>query len=343
MLSLACEKVSGVLRGLLTTPTRSLGFRESVETIAPPLVKERSAARLFTCRPSILARTRLRAAAPCFLSFTATHAIPYQTLEIRWVNLNQIYDMKTFACCDCGATVIKKGSNHKRCIICSEIRFRKKRLMVEKVRYRRIKAGGPSSIMRKEITCTCGVKFIRINPMCKLCDKCAKVKHRQLRIETEKRRLERRKQATKIRQQNLLPKACGCGEGYKPLHGRKYCQSCSKIAGILVKLISKARKRRGINVKVDDLMTIYWRQNGKCALTGILLMTSGLNCVSLDRINRKLDYEVDNIQLTCIWVNLGKWIYDNKYFISILRNWRKMPITKLPPELNNILDKDKVG
>lgn len=71
---------------------------------------------------------------------------------------------------------------------------------------------------------------------------------------------------------------------------------------------AKSNKRRWlIEVSIEDLMELYERQGGKCAVTGLELShafeTPQTN-LSIDRIDCNGPYEVGNIRLVCNVVNI---------------------------------------
>ena len=72
---------------------------------------------------------------------------------------------------------------------------------------------------------------------------------------------------------------------------------------------SKGRAKRniGVNITIDDVMAMYEAQEGKCAITGVL-MTHGidetLSNASIDRIDPDGNYDIDNIRLVCTVVNV---------------------------------------
>mgnify|MGYP003147347605 CR=1 FL=1 len=92
--------------------------------------------------------------------------------------------------------------------------------------------------------------------------------------------------------------------------------------------LRSARKRQGHTVfmSFEDILTIFRKQKGKCALTG-LLMTNNLvdgntswsdnqTNISIDRKDNSKGYEKNNIQLVCKRVNIAKHTLNNKEFIT---------------------------
>ncbi len=77
---------------------------------------------------------------------------------------------------------------------------------------------------------------------------------------------------------------------------------------------------------VDNIINLWKNQNGKCALTGID-MTFEINTdikyrnptnISVDKIDPKLGYTLNNIHLTCLWANTGKLFYSVDEYRNLL-------------------------
>jgi len=83
------------------------------------------------------------------------------------------------------------------------------------------------------------------------------------------------------------------------------------VRSYLAYLRAKAVQRGGSCVSLDELVTLWERQHGYCALSGWQLTTklgSGTvptNC-SIDRIDSTKGYELGNIQLVCRAANIAK-------------------------------------
>lgn len=76
--------------------------------------------------------------------------------------------------------------------------------------------------------------------------------------------------------------------------------------------INNARKRRPAGERsatVDELLAMYHRQRGRCALTGIAMTWAGgqkmplPTSISIDRIDNARGYELDNLRLICHAIN----------------------------------------
>jgi hypothetical protein len=70
-------------------------------------------------------------------------------------------------------------------------------------------------------------------------------------------------------------------------------------------------KGTSVNITFEDLLNLYYKQNGKCAISGIemtYIIGGGYkyNNISIDRIDSNRGYDLDNIQLVCSQVNMMK-------------------------------------
>lgn len=74
----------------------------------------------------------------------------------------------------------------------------------------------------------------------------------------------------------------------------------------------ESKTRKGINIfdlKEKELFSLWLKQNGKCSLTGFQMthdLGSGMKetNASVDRINRKFGYTLQNIRLVCLMANI---------------------------------------
>ena len=117
------------------------------------------------------------------------------------------------------------------------------------------------------------------------------------------------------------------------------CRSCKQIArnesisrtvnSYLKHLIVQSksvRKKQGYDYKitVDDLLEIYDKQNGRCAITGEFMFWKK-NAVEMRDINMSIDrkdnnkgYTKDNIQLVCYRINMLRGGMDLDRFKEII-------------------------
>lgn len=132
---------------------------------------------------------------------------------------------------------------------------------------------------------------------------------------------------TKIRVSKLPVRVCKvCEISFKPTNYiQKYCSNlcCSSLQversykylngnfyGYILLLIKKEERK---HLKVEDILEIYNKQNGLCAISKVPLTcikipktTKVHTNLSIDRIDSNKGYELDNIQLVCAIINTMK-------------------------------------
>lgn len=69
------------------------------------------------------------------------------------------------------------------------------------------------------------------------------------------------------------------------------------------------------SINIKDVWDLYEKQNRKCALSGRSLSWSP-RTASIDRINSKIGYTIDNIQIVHCDINIMKNKFDQNYFIQ---------------------------
>lgn len=79
-----------------------------------------------------------------------------------------------------------------------------------------------------------------------------------------------------------------------------------------------SRKNREVKISYEDLIKLYIKQNGKCALSNTLFDLN-VNKPSPDRIDSNKDYSFNNLQLTTYLVNRTKWNLDLKTFKFLIK------------------------
>ena len=97
--------------------------------------------------------------------------------------------------------------------------------------------------------------------------------------------------------------------------------------------INKRAKDIKFEIKLNDILELYKKQNGICALSGIKMTHIGygekktqkrrfvnLFNISIDRIDSNKDYTKDNIQLVCAAINFMKQDYDLRDFIFLCKS-----------------------
>jgi hypothetical protein len=81
-------------------------------------------------------------------------------------------------------------------------------------------------------------------------------------------------------------------------------------------------KNRICSITEEDIFYLWIKQSKKCALSGIYIQfhnTPKLSTASVDRIDSKKDYTIDNIQLLHKDINLSKRIYSDEYYIYLCK------------------------
>lgn len=122
-----------------------------------------------------------------------------------------------------------------------------------------------------------------------------------------------------------------------------YCKSCSTnnvkswtssfdgyVNKIYLDLINNQKKSLNpiqVNISINDIKEQYYKQNGKCSLSGIRMTMDtymskdhhiiNKNNMVIDRINNNLGYEKDNIQLVINIAHKMKNDMNNDDFIKL--------------------------
>lgn len=95
----------------------------------------------------------------------------------------------------------------------------------------------------------------------------------------------------------------------------------------------EANKRKlDISFDIKDIWQLYLQQRGLCAITKIPIRFSNnykLCNASLDRINSKCNYKLDNVQWVCKDINRMKNKYSQEYFIEIANAIKKSSCGKM--------------
>ena len=107
-----------------------------------------------------------------------------------------------------------------------------------------------------------------------------------------------------------------------------------EIPGSWFSRYSKTKKRK-FTITIKDVYKLWIKQNKKCALSGLDIDFENTNrqkhdlicTASLDRINSKKDYTLDNIQLVHKDINMIKKEYSQDYFIILCQLVAKNSIT----------------
>ena len=111
--------------------------------------------------------------------------------------------------------------------------------------------------------------------------------------------------------------------GFKA-HGNALKTGTEHVSGSMIgrwKVGARARKIPW-TITPDDLEALWVKQDGRCALTGIVMDPPLINSphgISLDRIDSTKGYEPGNIQFLCAAINLMKWSRPEAVFIELCK------------------------
>jgi hypothetical protein len=96
----------------------------------------------------------------------------------------------------------------------------------------------------------------------------------------------------------------------------------------------QTNKKAEYGITIDDLLKLYQRQSGRCAITDVLMKycRNNLRTASVDRIDPQFGYYINNIHLVCRWANFAKGRYSLSAFTGILREYRAHSISNLRVE-----------
>jgi hypothetical protein len=90
------------------------------------------------------------------------------------------------------------------------------------------------------------------------------------------------------------------------------------------RIISHARRRKiEFNLTIQEVWDLFLKQNRKCALSGLnLVFPKSLNrneiiTASLDRIDSKKGYFIENVQWVHKDINFMKQSFSTEYFIQL--------------------------
>jgi hypothetical protein len=117
---------------------------------------------------------------------------------------------------------------------------------------------------------------------------------------------------------NNLTNNCGCAP-------RGRWQGVGKLSNTFLGRIKRNAKLRNIefNLTAEELWKLFIDQNEKCAITDLpiefSLKTFDKSTASLDRIDSKKGYTLNNVQWVHKDVNIMKMDFDMNYFIDICK------------------------
>ncbi len=119
-------------------------------------------------------------------------------------------------------------------------------------------------------------------------------------------------------------KMVNCKECHIEIGNDQRKKRISSIEGTLRELLKRSRtvkkgKLLGCDLDIEYLIELYNKQDGKCALSGVVMEIASyynLKGISIDRINCEQGYLKGNIQLLCWGVNQMKNDLDNQELID---------------------------
>lgn len=116
---------------------------------------------------------------------------------------------------------------------------------------------------------------------------------------------------------------------------KKACKKCSNrktknchrgyVGPVRVSWFTKFKNQAALrnyafDITIEFIAALYDRQNKKCALSGLPIGWEDLgmaHSASIDRIDSKLGYIENNVQLVHKDINMMKQQFDNDYFIQL--------------------------
>jgi hypothetical protein len=125
--------------------------------------------------------------------------------------------------------------------------------------------------------------------------------------------------------------SCGCKNPMKDKKGSlHHCwKGCGELSSQHFNVIRVIAAKRGLEfaITIEEAWNLFVKQDRKCKLTGLPLQFSGQRqrkagipqTASLDRIDSKKGYTLDNVQWVHKDVNLMKKEYSQERFIEICR------------------------
>ena len=95
--------------------------------------------------------------------------------------------------------------------------------------------------------------------------------------------------------------------------------SLEKKFMMMLKTASEDKRKIKFSLSLEDIKSIWDKQNGRCVYTGLPLTPKGhqINTVSLDRIDSNGEYELKNVQLVCVAINRMKLDHSENTFIQL--------------------------
>lgn len=123
---------------------------------------------------------------------------------------------------------------------------------------------------------------------------------------------------------NKTSKSCGCKRG--DMIRESKLSGFGEISGDFWYRVKRKAKERGLKftLKISQVWEMFERQNRKCAISGIPISfsdrtKSGTTTASLDRIDSKKGYLIENVQWVHKDVNMMKQQFPQDYFIELCK------------------------
>ena len=153
--------------------------------------------------------------------------------------------------------------------------------------------------------------------------------HKRKCLSCENKNLGRCKKGDNIFSSDNTRMRGNCFSCYNEIQKNKQRNRASTPEGYLKQLLSSIKNgktRRTCDISIEELLEIYYNQDGKCALTGIEMTLgdkrNGQNnpyALSIDRIDNNLHYTKENIWLVLRAVNQLKNCYELGDVFKIVR------------------------
>jgi hypothetical protein len=120
---------------------------------------------------------------------------------------------------------------------------------------------------------------------------------------------------------NGIPKSCGCAR--RGVRSPRYL-GAGDLSGQKWANLRRGAERRGFSfeITVQEAWALFETQERRCAMTGVPIslhpssMEAGANTASLDRIDSKKGYTVENVQWVHVVVNMMKQTLSNQDLVS---------------------------
>lgn len=175
-------------------------------------------------------------------------------------------------------------------------------------------------------TCArCGVVFLRKNTSESYCYPCITKKRRAYRKNNKRKLLLYGRKYSITRRVLMTPEErITLNKKTKEMH---WSSLKNRLGALMTWTRQNALVRNlsiDIGVDIDWLLALWNKQEGKCAITKLpMIWDRKDSCsVSLDRIDNKEPYTKENLQLVCVWINIGKNHWANEQIVDCINQIR---------------------